>query len=279
MRLLGRPVAALVAVLLLGLAGPTLTSAPAEAAPPAAERAAADRKQAWAKSFAKLEDQLSGPAGVSVVAVGSRTSLTVGSWRTGVAWSTSKVPLSVAALRRSDSAKTKARVRKAITKSDNAAAEKLWRGLGSPKKAGRRVQAVIRDAGDDDTVVQYRRVRPPYTAFGQTRWALDDQARFSAGLRCRPSSKPVRKLMGHITPSQRWGLGKVDGAKFKGGWGPVGNGYLVRQMGTIRLDDGRTYGVAIAVHSADGFAQGTKDLNRVARWLAKRVDQIPGGRC
>ena len=116
------------------------------------------------------------------------------------------------------------------------------------KKAGRRVQAVIRDAGDDDTVVQYRRVRPPYTAFGQTRWALDDQARFSAGLRCRPSSKPVRKLMGHITASQRWGLGKVHGAKFKGGWGPVGKGYLVRQMGTIRLADGRTYGVAIAVH-------------------------------
>ena len=50
-------------------------------------------------------------------------------------------------------------------------------------------------------------------------------------------------------------------------------------MGTIRLADGRTYGVAIAVHSADGFAQGTRDLDRVARWLAKRVDQIPGGRC
>ena len=278
MRLLGRPVAALVAVLLLGLTGATTTSAPAEAAPrPAA--VATDRKQAWAKSFAALEDELSAPAGVSVVAVGSRTSLTVGSWRKGVAWSTSKVPLSVAALGRSDSKKTKARVRKAITKSDNAAAEKLWRGLGSPKKAGRRVQAVIRDAGDDDTVVQYRRVRPPYTAFGQTRWALDDQARFSAGLRCRPKSKPVRRLMGQITASQRWGLGKVDGAKFKGGWGPVGNGYLVRQMGTIRLADGRTYGVAIAVHSADGFDQGTKDLNRIAHWLAKRVDQIPGGHC
>ena len=121
-------------------------------------------------------------------------------------------------------------------------------------------------------------MRPPYTAFGQTRWALDDQARFSAGLRCRPSSKPVRKLMGHITPSQRWGLGQVHGAKFKGGWGPVGNGYLVRQMGTIRLSDGRTYGVAIAVR-ADRFAQGTRDLDRVAHWLAKRVDQIPGGRC
>src|SRR4051812_28111862 len=67
---------------------------------------------------------------------------------TGVAWSTAKVPVTVAALQRSSSASTRSRAQAAITRSDNAAAEKLWRSLGRPATAGRRTQAVFGAAGD-----------------------------------------------------------------------------------------------------------------------------------
>ncbi len=274
-------------LILAGLLGP---ATPAAAAPGSASAAttatvfpdsvSADSVRAsWSKSFASLEKQLPGTAGVSVVGVGHAGSVTVGSWRSGVAWSTSKVPVSVAALRRSPSASTKRLVKRAITVSDNAAAEKLWSRLGRPKTAAARTQKVIRDAGDKHTKVQSKRVRAGFTAFGQTRWTTTNQARFGAGLACRAEAKPVLRLMGQITTSQRWGLGHVRGARFKGGWGPVGKGYLVRQLGVVVLPDGRTYGVSIAVWSPKGFSRATRDLTRVANWLEKRIGQVPARAC
>ncbi len=233
----------------------------------------------WAKSFAALEKKLPGTAGVSVAPVGRSGWVTVGSLKSGVAWSTSKVPLATAALRRSHSSSTKSLVKRAITVSDNAAAEALWERLGTPTTAAKRVQDVIRDSGDKHTVVQSRRVRPGFTAFGQTHWTTTNQARFAAGFACRTEARPVLKLMGEITASQRWGLGHVKGAKLKGGWGPVGSGYLVRQLGVVVLPDGRTYGVSIAVWSPDGFSRGTADLTRVATWLRGHIGQLPAGHC
>lgn len=237
---------------------------------------------AWRRSFRRLERKLSGPAGVAVLPVGASASdlaLTAGTWTTGVAWSTAKVPVTVAAQRRSASARTERRARRAITQSDNRAAEQLWSQLGTPRVAARRAQRVLRDAGDTSTVVQRRRVRPGFTAFGQTRWALTDQARFAAGLRCLPDGQPVLALMGRITPSQRWGLGQRPGTRFKGGWGPVGSGYLVRQLGVVTLPDGSEAGVAIAVSSPDGFTRGTRDLTRINRWLTRRLGAVTGGHC
>jgi hypothetical protein len=236
----------------------------------------------WARSFRRVQARLSGPAGVAVFPVGSTRSadlVAVGSWRSGVAWSTAKVPVTVAAQRRSHSARTQRRSRRAITLSDNHAAEQLWSQLGPPARAAARTQDVIRDAGDRATVVQRRRVRRGFTAFGQTRWDLDDQARFAAGLSCLPDAKPVVSLMGQVTTSQRWGLGHVPRTRFKGGWGPVGRGYLVRQLGIVTLPDGSRLGVAIAVSSPRGFARGTRDLTTISRWLARRVNGLDGGRC
>ena len=82
-------------------------------------------KKSWAKSFVGVQKKLSGTAGVAIVPVGSTQSadlLNVGRWKTGVAWSTSKVPVTVAAQRKSASKTTKARSTKAITISDNQAA-------------------------------------------------------------------------------------------------------------------------------------------------------------
>lgn len=258
-----------------------LLAAAGIAAPTPAGSASAARAS-WATSFAPVQKKLSGPAGVALFPVGSTRSsdlVTVGTWKTGVAWSTSKVPVTVAAQRRSSSGTTKARSTRAITVSDNRAAEQLWASLGTPTKAAARTQDVIRDAGDRSTVVQHRRVRPGFTAFGQTRWDLDDQARFAAGLPCLSDARGVVSLMGKVTKSQRWGLGQLPRTSFKGGWGPVGRGYLVRQLGIITLPDGSAVGVAIAVSSPRGFTRGTQDLTTIARWLSGSVGRLDGGTC
>src|SRR4051794_17100835 len=81
--------------------------------------------------------------GVAVVVVGRSDSLTLGTWRSGPAWSTIKVPLSIATLQHADSASTRALVKKAVIRSDNAAAEALWARLGSARRAASRVNAVL----------------------------------------------------------------------------------------------------------------------------------------
>ena len=235
------------------------------------------------RSFAELQRDLDGPAGVVVFRVGAgraeKPLLKVGSFTTGVAWSTSKVPVTVAALARSSSSTTRARAEAAITRSDNAAATKLWSGLGSPTTAGRRTQAVVRAAGDSRTVVQSRVVRRGFTPFGQTRWRLDDQVRFAAGLSCQPDAKATVQLMTRIDPEQRFGVGTYPRTAFKGGWGPVESGYLTRQLAIVTMADGTGFGVSLAVRTAGGFDRGRSDLTRVARWLAPQLASLRGGRC
>ncbi|WP_293060211.1 hypothetical protein, partial [Mycobacterium sp.] len=166
-----------------------------------------------------------------------------GSWSTGVAWSTIKVPLAIAALR-ADRARAEPLVVKAITASDNRAAAQLWTQLGPAAQAARQVQRVIRESGDGTTVVQMRRLRPGFSAFGQTPWALNSQARFAAHLPCL-SDTTVLDLMHRLVDEQRWGLA-AQGAAAKGGWGPTGTGgYLVRQFGVMPNGPAKL-GVALA---------------------------------
>ena len=73
---------------------------------------------------------------------------------------------------------------RAITASDNAAAEQLWATLGPPDVAGATVQRVLASTGDASTSVETRVLRPGYTSFGQTVWPLASQGRFIAGLPC-----------------------------------------------------------------------------------------------
>ena len=75
-------------------------------------------------------------------------------------------------------------MRLSITASDNAAAGQLWASLGEPHTAAAQVQTVLRSGGDGDTLVQSQRVRPGFTAFGQTIWSLANQAGFVAALPC-----------------------------------------------------------------------------------------------
>jgi hypothetical protein len=215
-------------------------------------------------SFHALSSRLSAEVGVATASVGSPP-VCLGTWSSGVAWSTSKVPLVIAALRAGVGSHEL--VAQTIAQSDNAAAEELWSRLGDPASAARRVQDVIREAGDPVTVVESRRLREGYTAFGQTKWSLADQARFAAGLAQVAEASPVVDLMRGLTNDHRWGLA-AKGFAAKGGWGPgLADDYLVRQFGIIPTASG-TVGVAIAaeVHGGE-YEAGVDVVNRLADWV------------
>ena len=185
-----------------------------------------------------------------------------------VAWSTSKVPIAVAALRLDPGLAPIAEA--AITISDNVAAESLWAAV-TPAQ----VEAVLAEAGTPiamNTVV----ARPGFTAFGQTPFSTAEQARFAAGLPCVSGASDVLAMMGRISPDQSYGLGTMPGAQFKGGWGPDPAGsYVIRQLGLV---NGR--GVALTVAPADGhYATGQQMANQIAGQLGQVLQQIPKAAC
>lgn len=189
-----------------------------------------------------------------------------------VAWSTSKIPLAVAALRAvedgtstADAESVNRSVAAAVTASDNAAAQALWDSLGTPADAGAKVEKVLRDGGDVSTRVQTTVTRPGFSSFGQTVWDVTDQVQFAAGLTCLSGAEPVLAAMGQIVTGQDYGLGRIPGALFKGGWGPDPAGtYQVRQFGLVPGMDATLVPVAIEVVSPDGsYASGTTALDSV----------------
>jgi len=212
-----------------------------------------------------LED-LPATVGVAIASAGGNAE-SFGAWASGVAWSTVKVPLAVAALR----AGVEGPVAEAITHSDNAAAEELWSRLGGD--AAQQVQAVIREAGDSVTVVESSRLRAVYTPFGQTRWALADQARFAAGLAQVVDATPVVELMRKLCVEHSWGLA-AKGYAAKGGWGPGLTGeYLVRQFAIVPHKSG-TVGVALAAETrSGGYEAGVEVVDALADWVVSRLAQ------
>jgi hypothetical protein len=150
------------------------------------------------------------------------------------AWSTMKVPVVVAALT-AGHADWDA-IEAAITRSDNEAALLLWQGLyDGPAE----VEAVLRRAGDDRTTLEREPDPRGHSSFGRTVWLLRSALTFYAALargELVPAADTERVLdaMGRIVPEQRWGLGRVPGIRFKGGWGPSEQpegGYEVIQVG------------------------------------------------
>jgi hypothetical protein len=237
------------------------------------------------RDFARLSAASGGQLGLAVSGLGRGVAIDrLGRLQGGVAWSTIKVPLAVAAVKQGGAAGRSDLLDRAITASDNAAAEQLWSALGPPQVAGRKVQAVLAAAGDAATQVQTARVRAGFTSFGQTSWPLAAQQTFVAALPCLEGSDGILALMGRVVASQRWGLGSVGvPARFKGGWGPdPAGGYLVRQMGLLDLPGGRSVAVSLAAIPSDGrFATGASVLTRLARWVVAHVGSaaVPAARC
>jgi hypothetical protein len=251
---------------------PLPTPAPPSAPPPQA--APTD----LAAEFAQLASRLNASMGISFAAVGSGQPITTwGDWPEGPAWSTIKVPLVIAAYRQQRN--ITANMKAAITESDNAAAEALWQQLGAPPIAAQQVQQVLHETGDP-TVVESRRLRAEFTAFGQTTWSPANQVRFLTNAFCDKRNDPVFTLMGEVDPQQSWGIGSIAGTQFKGGWGPSSQGkYLVRQFGVLTTPTGKI-AVAIAAEPASGsFDDGRAALDKTATWLKDHLGQLPTGRC
>jgi len=229
----------------------------------------ADSPMTLEAAFDALARSMPGSVGVAIAPVGAEP-VSFGEWSDGVAWSTIKVPLAVAALRAGVAHSDQ--LVASITRSDNAAAEELWSQLGDP--AAQLVQSVLREADDPATVVESRRLRAEYTPFGQTRWSLADQARFAAGLPNVPEASRVIELMRQLSTDHCWGLA-AGGFAAKGGWGPgVGGDYLVRQFAILPTKF-RSVGVALAADAGDGvFETGIDLINRLADWLLEHLPEL-----
>jgi hypothetical protein len=229
-------------------------------------------KRALETSFQQLSEAVPATVGIAIASAGGTCVASLGTWSTGVAWSTIKVPLAIATAR-AGSESTELLI-KTITQSDNAAAEKLWSQLGEPTAAAKQVQAVLHDAGDTTTVVESRRLRRGYTAFGQTQWPLVRQAQFAAQLPFVPDASAVVEMMGNLATDQRWGLA-AKGYAAKGGWGPGTRGdYLVRQFAIVPADLGQV-GVALAADAHDGvFETGVDVVNKLADWVVDHLAKL-----
>lgn len=230
------------------------------------------------RAFQSLESQLGGRSGIAVSRVGLGQPVTqAGSFQSAVAWSTSKVPVAMAAIDAGSGASQS--LRQAITASDNTAAEALWRGLGGDQQAAAASDAQLRASGDSSTSIQATVLRSGFTAFGQTRWTLTDQTAFTAGLPCTAPGREVLRLMADTVSAQRWGLGSTSwSASLKGGWGPGSEpgedgGYIDRQIG-ILTSNGRQLAVSIMTQPASGSHEaGIANLDAIARWVVDRIDR------
>ncbi|GGK43730.1 hypothetical protein [Nocardia camponoti] len=231
-----------------------------------------------AADFAAARASFRGTAGLTIMPVGGDKMVTFGDWTTGPAWSTMKVPLAVAVLRRGSTYASAAST--AITASDNDAADTLWQSLGAGDNAAKAVEEILREGGDPVTTVPPTRTRSDASAFGQADWSLANQVRFAANLPCLPGNERVVGYMGQITPSHRWGLGAFNSADFKGGWGPDTSGkYLVRQFGLIDTPSGRVAVAFAAQPDSGAFNDGMTMLDKLAAVIGKHLTELGGGRC
>jgi len=231
-----------------------------------------------AADFNAVQQGFRGSLGLAIMPVGGDKMVTFGTWTSGPAWSTIKVPLAIAALRNNASYVTTAT--SAITASDNGAADTLWQSLGSGAAAATAVENVLREGGDTTTTVPTTRTRADASVYGQAEWTLAEQVRFAAHLPCIPQSQRVVGLMQQIIPSHRWGLGAFGSAEFKGGWGPDLSGkYLVRQFGLIDSPSGRIAIAFAAQPDSGSFNDGMTMLDKMATLISGHLGELAGGHC
>jgi len=240
--------------------------------------------------FDELEASLPGQAGIAIGPPGSGPAASGGSFTTGSAWSTSKVPVALRVLQEAGgpsglSSGQEEEIRAALTASDNAAALSLFGDLeeryGGAAGAAAAVDEVLAEAGDTTTHVSSVG-RNGFTSFGQTEWALDLQelfmSRLVAGCVGSPASRElVLGLMGEVS-SDTWGLGSAGvPARWKGGWGPGVDGrYLARQMGTLSVEGGEAV-VALAAMPDDGSFETAQSMaTAVAQWAAGQAPAYAG---
>lgn len=268
------------------LAGPAAALPVLPALPNGSLGAPAISKVELDKSFRALTKamakSLPGRVGVAITPVGGDVPTSFGSLTTARAWSTLKVPVSIAAQRKIG-APMLADEAKAIELSDNESAEKLWGLLGGGAASVDAVTAVLREGHDVRTQVSSE---VTHSFPGLTRWDLTDQSVFAAHLPCLPDTGDVLDHMNHVAANQQWGVAKPTArgvsAAVKGGWGPAAEGTgknVVRQLAVISTPTGQ-YGVSLAALPKSGsLTDGNKMLTRVGQWLLKNLGGFPAGHC
>ncbi|HEV7846940.1 MAG TPA: serine hydrolase [Thermoleophilaceae bacterium] len=203
------------------------------------------------------------PVGWAIGPLGPGEFETHGELRAARAWSTMKVPVIVAFI--TSGREDRHAVELAITRSDNDAALRLWHALDDGPAE---VEAVLRRAGDAETTVEREPDPRGWSPFGRTVWTLEAAASFyralARGELLGPDdTRAVLDAMGRIVAEQRWGLGALPGARFKGGWGPSeapGGGYEVIQ-------------VAIADEAVIALAASAPDFAGAKELASKHVPQ------
>ncbi|MDN6553067.1 MAG: hypothetical protein L0L28_09920, partial [Corynebacterium flavescens] len=127
---------------------------------------AADAQAALDAAVSAAVTRFGGQAGIAVA--DGQGVIAAGQTGPAAAWSTSKVPLAIAAHRARVA--DPATISSAITFSDNQAAEQMWQALGAGEEAAAAVGSVLAEAGNGSTRVQPQVTRPGFSAFGQTQW-------------------------------------------------------------------------------------------------------------
>ncbi|MDK4247633.1 hypothetical protein QPX34_06270 [Corynebacterium accolens] len=244
-----------------------------------AAKAAEDGGPAVVGDLQRELDRIAANYGNVGIAVSDGTT-TIAAGRTApeTAWSTSKVPVLIAAHRAGLIGPDV--VTSAITYSNNEAAQSAWDALGGGAQAAQAAQQVLAEAGDTTTQVQSQVTRPEFSAFGQTQWSVGDQAAFMAKLRCVNGAEPILTAMSTPDPAQSYGLRNLEGAALKGGWGPdIAGGYDVRQMGLATIG-GREVAVALIASAPDGqYASAQPLLSGMALDLSKAEIAWPTPAC
>ncbi|MGO3325454.1 hypothetical protein [Gordonia sp. (in: high G+C Gram-positive bacteria)] len=263
-------------VIVLGIVSYFVFGRGDDAAPPTPAPPGSAPAQTLQKSFASLH--LTAPTGVALTPVGGGKPLLFGDQQVQDAWSTIKAPLGLAAERKHGMSRTEAN---AVIDSDNESARILTRSFGSPVKASDELAAVLREGGDTTTVPAARHGRD-YPLLGETSWSLADSATWTAHLPCMIGSDHVLELMREVAGIQDWGLRRIgDRSPVKGGWGQAPDGgYVVRQIGVLRLPDGSRTAVSMSTHLPGmTFEDGTRELDQIADWLTANLRLLPGGAC
>ncbi|MGJ4117070.1 hypothetical protein ACN4D0_08710 [Corynebacterium macclintockiae] len=257
----------------------------ADAAPPTDEEQQAKLDKLAAEVSKKHNVQ------VGVAILGENGPLHAGKLNEEGAWSTIKVPISGAVeekLRHAEAhgqpaprAAMEADMDAAIHYSDNDAAFRLWMyvGDGADRTAAYKVRDYMRRVGDPTNAAKQFE-DGAYIGFGAIKWKLTDQVKFMDGFRCMNGSDKVLARMGHIIPEHKYGLAKIKGAQFKGGWGPEPDGrFIYRQLGLVPGADGEMTPVAIMAIPNDGLEPTAWDgVDALGKKLPELLEGAPAAK-
>lgn len=202
-------------------------------------------------AVADLEDEYDVEIGVALYT--PKTQYFAGSLKTLPAWSTIKVPLALVAEAHCDINERSREnlIRASLEWSDNDAAWRLFKCEGiSEEQARSKIENVIARATPGVEVPD---------AYGMTDWTFKDQAKFGYYLSRLPKNVLTVDAMYEVVEEQRWGLGEIDDAAFKGGWSDDDDGsFHSRQFGFVELD-GTVYGIALGARSESGSEEDSQD--------------------